>query len=94
MSTPRDTTVDAAARARAIVMAKSPEERLAMWSRMSVGARALATAGARMTLGDDATDHDVRRLVFLRFYGRELGEPRALAIFDAIEARRAHRADG
>lgn len=72
-------------------MSRSPAERLAMASRMSTGARALATSGEGMALGPDASGRDVRRLVFLRFYGRELGETRALAIFEAIEARRAAR---
>lgn len=58
---------------------------------MAVGARALATTGARLTLGPGADERQVRRLVLLRFYGRELGEERAAAIFDAIEARRTSR---
>lgn len=89
MSASRDTTPEIARRVRAIVMSRTPEERLVMWSRMSVGARQLVEAGARMALGADATDRDVRRLAFLRFYGRELGEDRARALFDAMEARRA-----
>jgi len=62
-----------------------------MWSRMSVGARRLAEAGVRMVLGPDASELEVRREVFLRFYDRELGRERALAIFEAIEANRAAR---
>jgi hypothetical protein len=87
----KDTHPDMEKRARAILLAKTPEERLRMASAMSMGARALAYAGARAQLGPDASDADVRRLVFLRFYGRELGKERAAAIFDAIEARRAAR---
>ena len=91
MSTPRDTSPEAADRVRQIVMSRTPE-RLRMWSRMSVGARQLAEAGVRMSLGPDASEFEVRREVFLRFCGRELGRECALTIFDAIEARRAARA--
>jgi hypothetical protein len=92
MSTPRDTSQEAAARVRQIVMSRTAEERLRMWSRMSVGARRLVEAGVRMALGPDASESDVRREVFLRFYGRELGRERALTIFDAMETKRAARA--
>lgn len=88
---PRDTSPAMAARARAIVMAKSPAERLAMGASMSMGARAMAMAGARAQLGPQASDEAVRRLVFLRFYGRELGRERTEAIFDAMEIRRSAR---
>ena len=88
----RDTPDAVAARVRAIVMAKTPAERLAMGASMSMGARAVAAAGARAQLGPDASDEAVRRLVFLRFYGRELGMQRAEAIFDAMEVRRSARA--
>ena len=84
-----DTSADVKARVRANLLARSPAERAAMASRMSVGARQIAAAGARAELGPDASERDVRRMVFLRFYGRELGHERAGAIFDAIEARRA-----
>jgi hypothetical protein len=92
MSAPRDTSPEAAERVRLILMSRTAEERLRMWSRMSVGARQLAEAGVRMALGPDASDRDVKREVFLRFYGRELGRERALAIFDAIETKRGARA--
>ena len=85
----KDTHPDIERRTRAILLAKTPEERLRMASAMSVGARAMAHAGVRAQLGPDASDREVRRLVFVRFYGRELGKARAEAIFDAIEAKRA-----
>jgi len=56
---------------------------------MSVAARRLAEAGVRAELGRNATDAEVFRAVFLRFYERELGRERALRIVEAIEARRA-----
>jgi hypothetical protein len=58
-----------------------------MASEMSVAARQLAAAGVRTELGPEATDRDVRRAVFLRFYGGELGPEKAGRIFDTIEAR-------
>jgi len=69
-------------------MARTPAERLAMASEMSVAARYLAEAGVRAELGPEATESEVRRAVFVRFYGRELGRERAERVVDAIEARR------
>lgn len=86
-----DTDPDARARQRAILLARSPAERLAMAGRMAVGARALIEAGVRAELGAAATEADVRRAVFLRFYARNLGRDRAAQIANAIEARRRAR---
>ena len=83
-----DTSPEMAARARAIVMARTPSERAAMASEMSVSARALVAVGVRMELGPDASELDVRRAVFVRFYGGELGAGRAAALFDAVERSR------
>lgn len=63
-----------------------------MASRMSVAARQIAEAGVRAELGPAPSDSLVRRAVFLRFYGRELGDARANAIVDAIERRERTRA--
>ena len=87
-----DTTPDVKTRVRAILLAKSAAERAAMASRMSVAARRAAEVGVRADLGPLASDEDVRRAVFLRFYGRELGNARANAIVDAIERRERSRA--
>jgi hypothetical protein len=83
-----DTHPDARVRARALLMARTPAERMAMASEMSVAAREIAAAGVRAELGPRASDRDVRRGVFLRFYARDLGRLEAERIFDAIEARR------
>ena len=88
-----DTRPEIAERVRANLMARTPEERMAMASRMSVAARRLVEDGVRAALGHDATDADVYRGVFLRFYGRELGRDRANAICDAIETRRRARGE-
>lgn len=86
-----DTRPEVRRRVRELFMARTPAERLAMASEMSVAARRLAEAGVRAELGARATDAEVFRAVFLRFYARELGRERANAIVDAIEARRAAR---
>ena len=91
MADPSDTRPEIAARVRQILMAKSAAQRLAMGAAMSMGARALVAAGIRAGRGPDATEVAVRRGVFLRFYGGELGPERAGAIFDAIERKGAAR---
>jgi len=62
-----DTPADVKRRVRALLMARSAAERLAMASEMSVAARRLAEAGVRAELGRSATDAEVFRALFLRF---------------------------
>jgi hypothetical protein len=86
-----DTTAERRARVRAFFMALTPEDRMRIGSRMSLAARELVTAVVRADLGRDATEADVRRAVFLQFYGRELGRERCIEICAAMERRRRAR---
>lgn len=74
----RDTTPEAEARFRALVLERSGEERLKMAGSMYATARALVVASiVEATPG--ASPAAIRRAVFLRFYGHE---------FDAGERER------
>ena len=65
-------------RLRAMLLARSPEERLKMGCSMSATARALARASV-LAQDPHASSAAVRRVLFLRFYGHE---------FDAAERER------
>lgn len=79
----RDTSAEAKARYRDVLMALTPEQRLIMCTRMWADARALVIAG----LADEPNPegHSLRARVFLRMYGRDF-EPaereRIVAWFD------------
>lgn len=64
-----DTRPDIRARYRDMLMARAPEERLVMCTRMWVDARALVVAG----LADEPNPegHSLRARIFLRMYGRD-----------------------
>lgn len=83
-----DTSAAARERQRENLMSRTPEERARMASRMSMAARRLVESSVRAALGPDAGEREVRRGVFLRFYGRDLGLERAVAMCDAMERRR------
>jgi len=79
----RDTSAEAKARYRDVLMALTPEQRLIMCTRMWADARALVIAG----LADEPNPegHSLRARIFLRMYGRDF-EPaereRIVAWFD------------
>jgi hypothetical protein len=79
----QDTSAEARARYRDMLMALTPEERLVMCTRMWADARALVVAG----LADEPNPegHSLRARIFLRMYGRDF-EPaeraRIVAWFD------------
>lgn len=81
-----DTSAEAQARYRDMLMALTPEQRLIMCNRMWADARALAIAG----LADEPNPegHSLRARIFLRMYGRDF-EPaeraRIVAWFDERE---------
>lgn len=82
----RDTSTEAQARYRDMLMALTPEQRLIMCTRMWADARALVIAG----LADEPNPegHSLRARIFLRMYGRDF-EPaeraRIVAWFDERE---------
>jgi len=82
----RDTSAEAKARYRDVLMALTPEQRLIMCTRMWADARALVIAG----LADEPNPegHSLRARIFLRMYGRDF-EPaereRIVAWFDERE---------
>ena len=65
----RDTSAEAQARYRDMLMAQTPEQRLIMCTRMWADARALVVAG----LADEPNPegHSLRARIFLRMYGRD-----------------------
>lgn len=73
-----DTPPDVLQRYRAMLLARSPEERLKMGCSMGATARALVRASV-LALDPHASPAAVRRALFLRFYGHE---------FDAAERER------
>lgn len=81
-----DTSAEARARYRDMLMALTPEQRLIMCTRMWADARALVIAG----LADEPNPegHSLRARIFLRMYGRDF-EPaeraRIVAWFDERE---------
>ncbi len=69
----KDTGAQADARMRALMAARSPEERFAMAGGMFDAAKALARAGIAAEHGAGAEAH-MRKYVFLRFYGQDFDE--------------------
>lgn len=69
----KDTSPSVEARYRAMLLALSPAERLAMATRMFQTAKALAIAGIRAEHGDLSPD-ELREKLFLRFYGQDFTE--------------------
>lgn len=91
-----DTPEAVETRYRAMLMALSGPERLAMGGRMHRTARALMRAGILAELGPDADEAEVRRRIFLRLYGDDLAEPhrsRALERVIAATKRPSARPD-
>jgi len=73
-----DTPPEVMQRYRAMVLARSPEERLKMGCSMSATARALVRASV-LAQEPQASPAALRRALFLRFYGHE---------FDAAQRER------
>ena len=65
-----DTTPEVMQRYRAMLLARSPEERLKMGCSMSATARALVRA-SMLAQDPQASPAALRRALFLRFYGHE-----------------------
>jgi hypothetical protein len=79
-----DTPPDVARRYRAMLLARSPEERLKMGCSMSATARALARASV-LARDPQASPAALRRALFLRFYGHELDEAQRDKILAALQ---------
>ena len=76
-----DTPPEVMRRYRAMLLARSPEERLKMGCSMSATARALVRASV-LAQDPHASSAALRRALFLRFYGHEFeaaGRARILA---------------
>ncbi|MDA8146967.1 MAG: hypothetical protein M0Z27_13030 [Thermaerobacter sp.] len=69
-----DTSPEVAARYRQLLMAKSGQERMLLGAAMYAQARKIVEASVR-GYDPDASDREVRRQVFLRFYGRDFDAP-------------------
>lgn len=89
-----DTPPHVAARYHAMLMRLSPGERLLMAGRMFGAAKTLALAGIRMRYGD-LSPADLRRHLFLRFYGSDFTPSQVQRILDHLAAQRpAHPSPG
>ena len=83
----RDTSPEMEARHRALLMARSPEERAAMASDMSDAAREMARSGIRARMGE-LDEVEMRVQLFLHLYGRELGPDRCARVVARIRSTR------
>lgn len=87
----KDTPPDVEERYRAMLMARTGEERLIMGCAMHDTARALVEASLREQ-SPNATEAIIRKGLFVRFYGHEFGENTRAKILAAIESA-AHLMD-
>lgn len=81
----RDTPHDVEERYRAMLMARTGEERLIMGCAMRDTARALVEASLREQT-PNATDATIRKGLFLRFYGHEFDAETRAKILAVIES--------
>jgi hypothetical protein len=81
----RDTPIEVDRRYRAMVLSRAGAERLRMGCSMFAAARALALGGLRRD-HPRASDGELRRLLFLRFYGGEFPPGVLDRILRALEA--------
>lgn len=81
----RDTPPEVEERYRAMLMARTGEERLIMGCAMRDTARALVEASLREQT-PNATDATIRKGLFLRFYGQEFDTETRAKILAAIES--------
>lgn len=85
-----DTDPRVAERYRRMIRALSPQRRHAMGAQMLATAKALARAGIVAELPPGASEGEIRRRLFLRFYGDEIPEPHRSRIAAKIAARAPH----
>jgi len=83
-----DSSIDIEERFRKMIMARSPQERLATACRMFATAKALVRAGIEKEHGL-LRPEKLREHVFLRFYGQDLGEAEKTAILNSWKVDRA-----
>ena len=79
-----DTSPEVEARYRAMLLARSPEERLRMAGSMFSDARRLVVASI-LAANPTASPGDIRRELFLRFYGHEFDEGTRARIIARLE---------
>lgn len=79
-----DTTPEIDERFRAMLLARSGEERLIMGCAMRDSARAIVEASLRAN-DPQATERTIRRGLFLRFYGHEFDTDTRAKILAAID---------
>lgn len=77
-----DDPMDIEERFRKMIMARSPQDRLAMACRMFATAKALVRAGIEKEHGLLRPD-ELREQVFLRFYGQDLGKAERTTILNS-----------
>jgi len=82
-----DDLMDIEERFRKMIMARSPQERLAMACRMFGTAKALVRAGIEKEHGLLRLDK-LREHVFLRLYGQDLGKAERTTIFNSWKVDR------
>ena len=80
----RDTSEDVEKRYRSMLLALEPAERLKMGCRMFSTARALVSAGIRHELKGKAGPGEIRRKIFLRFYGNDFSDHELQEILSAL----------
>ncbi len=78
-----DDPIDIEERFRKMIMARSPQERLAMACRMFATAKALVRAGIKEEHGLIDDPYDLRKHMFLRLYGQDFGETEQTKILDS-----------
>ena len=78
-----DTSPEMEARYRAMLLARSPEERVRMADSMFSSARRLVVASI-LAVDPSASPAAIRRGLFLRFYGHEFDEPTRARILDRL----------
>ena len=80
----RDTSEDIEKKYRSMLLALEPAERVEMGCRMFSTAKALASAGIRHELKGKAGPGEIRRKIFLRFYGNDFSESELKEILSAL----------
>lgn len=88
-----DTPPEVEERYRAMLMQRTGAERLIMGCAMRDTALAFAETSLREQ-NPEATEADIRKGLFLRFYGHEFDAPTRAKIVAAIERAASHRNTG
>jgi hypothetical protein len=78
-----DNPIDIEERFRKMIMARSPQERLAMACRMFATAKTLVRAGIKEEHGLIDDPYELRKHMFLRLYGQDFGETEQAKILDS-----------